>query len=186
VACGHESGRAKAECPKLLKTETIDLKEWRRWTSIAFAQGRCATRLRYAPTPKILNLTAVSQLARSALCLGEKCHATLPIADPRITVRFMERAFVVLRSRGPAWDDSKPLEDQSDWAAHAAFMDELFEHRFVALVGPLEGTRDALLILRASAASEIVERLASDPWTTSGVLVTKQISPWQIRLGTLE
>ncbi len=64
----------------------------------------------------------------------------------------MERAFVVLRSRGPAWDDSKPL----------------------------------LLVLRASAASEIVERLASDPWTTSGVLVTKQISPWQIRLGTLE
>ena len=53
------------------------------------------------------------------------------------------------------------------------------------LVGPLEGTRDALLILRASSSAEIVERLASDPWTTNGLLVTKQISPWQIRLGTL-
>lgn len=97
----------------------------------------------------------------------------------------MERAFAVLRSRGPAWDDSKPLEDQSDWAAHAAFMDALFEQRFAALVGPLEGTRDALLILRASSESEIVEGLASDPWTTNGLLVTKQISPWQLRLGSL-
>ena len=98
----------------------------------------------------------------------------------------MERAFVVLRSRGPAWDDSKALEAQSDWAAHAAFMDALFDQGFAALVGPLEGTRDALLVLRASSTSEIVERLGSDPWTTNGLLVTKQISPWQIRLGTLE
>jgi hypothetical protein len=97
----------------------------------------------------------------------------------------MEHAFVVIRSRGPAWDDSKPLEAQLDWAAHAAFMDALFEQRFAALVGPLEGTRDALLVFRASTASEIIERLASDPWTINGLLVTKQISPWQIRLGTL-
>ena len=97
----------------------------------------------------------------------------------------MERAFVVLRSRGPAWENSKPLEAQSEWAAHAAFMDALFEQGFAALVGPLEGTRDALLILRASSTSEVVDRLASDPWTTTGLLVTKQISPWQIRLGTL-
>jgi uncharacterized protein YciI len=97
----------------------------------------------------------------------------------------MEHAFVVLRSRGPAWDDSKPLEAQSGWAAHAAFMDALFEQGFAALVGPLEGTRDALLVLHASSASDVVERLAADPWTTDGLLVTKQISPWQIRLGTL-
>ena len=97
----------------------------------------------------------------------------------------MERAFVALRSRGPAWDDSKALEAQSEWDAHAAFMDALFEQGFAALVGPLEGTRDALLILRASSSSEVVERLASDPWMTNGLLLTKQISPWQIRLGTL-
>ena len=60
-----------------------------------------------------------------------------------------------------------------------------FDTRFAAFVGPLEGTRDALLILRASSASEIVERLASDPWTANGLLITKQISPWQLRLGSL-
>ena len=80
----------------------------------------------------------------------------------------MERAFVVLRSRGPAWDDSKPLESQAGWTAHAAFMDALFDEGFAALVGPLEGTRDALLVLRASSAEEIVERLAEDPWTIDG------------------
>jgi hypothetical protein len=97
----------------------------------------------------------------------------------------VERVFAVLRSRGPAWDDSKPLEGQVDWAAHAAFMDELFDRRFAALVGPLEGTRDALLILRASSSSEIVERLSLDPWTANGLLITTQISPWQLRLGSL-
>ena len=98
----------------------------------------------------------------------------------------MRRVFAVLRSRGPAWDDSQSLEGQKDWVAHAAFMDALFAERFAALVGPLEGTRDALLILRASSASEIVERLAADPWTGNGLLITTQISPWQLRLGSLE
>ena len=97
----------------------------------------------------------------------------------------MERLFAVLRSRGPAWDDSKPLEGQVDWAGHAAFMDVLFEERFAALVGPLEGTRDALLILRASSMSEILDRLASDPWSTNGLLITTQVSPWHLRLGSL-
>ena len=97
----------------------------------------------------------------------------------------MELVFAVLRSRGPAWDDSKPLESQAAWAAHAEFMDALFEEGFTALVGPLEATRDALLVLRASSASQVVERLAADPWTANGLLVIKQISRWQLRLGTV-
>ena len=97
----------------------------------------------------------------------------------------MNRVFAVVRSRGPAFDDSKPLEAQTLWAEHAAFMDALYDERFAALVGPLEGTRDALLIVRASSATEVAERLARDPWTASGHLFTKQISPWQLRLGTL-
>ena len=57
--------------------------------------------------------------------------------------------FVVVRSRGPAWDDSQPLERQQNWDGHAAFMDVLFHEGLVALVGPLEGTRDALIVVRA-------------------------------------
>jgi hypothetical protein len=98
----------------------------------------------------------------------------------------MERVFAVLRARGPTWDDSKPLEQQAGWDDHAAFMDGLYDAGIAALVGPLEGTRDALLILRASSPSEIAERLASDPWSTSGLLTTKQITEWHLRLGLLD
>ena len=34
---------------------------------------------------------------------------------------------VVLRQSGPEFDRSRPLEEQSEWEAHAAFMDELVE-----------------------------------------------------------
>jgi hypothetical protein len=98
----------------------------------------------------------------------------------------MPGIFAVLRSRGPAFDEARRLEDQLLWAEHAAFMDALFDEGFAALVGPLEGTRDALLILRASSATEVVERLALDPWTSSGHLITKQVSAWQIRLGSID
>ena len=94
-------------------------------------------------------------------------------------------AFIVLRSRGPAWNDAKPMEAQADWEGHAAFIDGLFERGVIALVGPVEGTRDALLVFRASSRDDIVDILAADPWSSNGMLVTKQISPWEIRLGTL-
>ena len=68
----------------------------------------------------------------------------------------------------------------AEWQGAVAARRELNDQR-----NTLEGTRDALLILRASSAAEIVERLASDPWTTNGLLITKQISPWQLRLGSL-
>jgi uncharacterized protein YciI len=98
----------------------------------------------------------------------------------------MERIFMVLRSRGPVWEDSKPLESQAHWTEHAAFMDALFDEGFAALVGPLEGTREALIIARASSESEIVDRLALDPWTISGLLVTTRIHPWHLRLGSVQ
>jgi len=97
----------------------------------------------------------------------------------------MQRVFAVRRSRGPAWDDSQPLEGQVDWEAHATFMDRLYDDGFAALVGPLEGTLDVLLILRASSAEEIRERLARDPWSESGLLTTLEIHPWELRLGSL-
>ena len=97
----------------------------------------------------------------------------------------MKRLFAVIRARGPAWDDSRRLEDQGDWAAHASFMEALVDEEFVALGGPLEGTADVLLVVRAKDSSEIAERLATDPWAHRGLLTVKQICPWQLRLGSL-
>ena len=96
-----------------------------------------------------------------------------------------KRLFAVLRSRGAAWDEARPLEGQAGWPAHAEFMEALTAEGFVVVGGPLEETRDALLVIRASDAAEIVARLAADPWTRSGLLVVKQISPWKVRLGRL-
>ena len=97
----------------------------------------------------------------------------------------MPRPFAVLRTRGAGWDDSRPLDGQRDWPAHAAFMDALVDEGFVALGGPLEGTRDALLVIRAEDPSEVLRRLAADPWTRNGLLTTKECWPWTLRLGSL-
>jgi len=98
----------------------------------------------------------------------------------------MKRPFVVIRAHGSGWDESRSLEAQRDWPAHAAFMDALVSEGFVALGGPLEGSRRALLVIRAEDVSEIERRLSDDPWTRNGLLITKECGPWTIRLGSLE
>jgi uncharacterized protein YciI len=98
----------------------------------------------------------------------------------------MRRPFVVLRARGAGWDDSRPLEEQAEWAAHAAFMDALAAEGVVAMAGPLEGARAALLVMRAEDPAEIAARLAADPWTRNGLLTTTACWPWTLRLGSLE
>jgi len=97
----------------------------------------------------------------------------------------MKQIFAVSRARGPAWQDAKPLESQAEWSAHAAFMDSLASEGFVLLAGPLEGAREALIIIRASSADEINARLAEDPWTRLDLLRTARVAPWKLRLGSL-
>ena len=95
------------------------------------------------------------------------------------------KIFAVIRTRGSEWQPSLPLEQQPDWNAHAAFMDALVSDGFVLLGGPLEGTPDVLLIVRAASPEEITRRLEDDPWTASNLLRTTQITPWILRLGKL-
>src|SRR5262245_57203430 len=97
----------------------------------------------------------------------------------------MSKLFTVIRTRGAVWDASQPLEGQKEWKAHAAFMDVLYSEGFAILVGPLEGTQDALLVIRAGSREEIESRLAADPWTHNGLLKTGRIAAWTLRLGTL-
>jgi hypothetical protein len=96
----------------------------------------------------------------------------------------MERLFAVTRSRGADWDHTRPMEEQKDWRRHADFMNALHEDGFVALGGPLEGTANVLLIVRANDADEIRLRLRRDPWS-EGLLEVAQIVPWTLRLGSL-
>ncbi|MGO9273284.1 MAG: YciI family protein [Terriglobia bacterium] len=98
----------------------------------------------------------------------------------------MKRLFAVTRSRGPGWDNSCPIEQQEDWPSHAAFMNALEAEGFVLLGGPLEGTPNVLLIVRAEDAEEINSRLAEDCWTRKNLLWTAGVAPWTLRLGSLE
>jgi uncharacterized protein YciI len=97
----------------------------------------------------------------------------------------MPQHFMVIRTRGPGWKDSRPLEGQDDWAGHASFMNALAKEGFVILGGPLEGASDVLLIVKAASPDEIRSRLAEDPWTIRDLLRVTRISPWTLRLGSL-
>jgi len=93
--------------------------------------------------------------------------------------------FAVMRTRGPAWNDVVPLEEQVDWRRHADFMNALHDEGVAVLAGPVGGTRDVLLIFRAERAAEVEARLAEDCWSVQGLLRTLWIKPWELRLGAL-
>jgi uncharacterized protein YciI len=78
------------------------------------------------------------------------------------------------------------LEEQEDWEAHRCFMNALEEEGFVMLGGPLEGTDEVLLILRATIPEEIVDRLSADPWHRRDLLRVSRVTPWELRLGSLQ
>ena len=98
----------------------------------------------------------------------------------------MRRLFAVIRTRGPAWQDSRPLDGQADWGPHASFMNSLANGGFVILGGPLEGTSDVLLVVRVTTPDEVRSRLAEDPWASADLLRVVRVAPWTLRLGSLE
>jgi len=98
----------------------------------------------------------------------------------------MERLLAVIRSRGPGWDGARGLEEQRDWPSHAAFMNALVADGFVLVGGPLEGTSDTLLIVRAVDERQVRARLSSDPWTRADLLRVTLVAPWTLRLGSLD
>jgi hypothetical protein len=89
--------------------------------------------------------------------------------------------FVVLRRSGPKWDPALPLEQQSDWDAHADFMDALVETGFVVLGGPLADEHRVVLAVEAETEDGVRETLARDPWDGTH-LVIDSIDGWTIRL----
>ena len=95
--------------------------------------------------------------------------------------RAMPTFVVVLRRRGPEWDPSKPLEEQSGWRAHADFMDALVDRGFVVLGGPLADEHRVVLAVEAGSEDDVRATLARDPWSGSH-LVVDSVDAWTIRL----
>ena len=93
----------------------------------------------------------------------------------------MPMFLVVLRRSGPEYDHSKPLEEQSGWDEHAAFMDALVDDGFIVLGGVLGDEVRTAHAVEAESEDAIRERLARDPWSGSH-LVVDYIDQWTIRL----
>ena len=88
---------------------------------------------------------------------------------------------VVLRRSGPEWARGRPLEEQSGWAEHAAFMDALVDDGFIVLGGPLADEERVVHVVEAESEDAVRVRLAADPWSGSH-LVVDAIDPWTLRL----
>ena len=88
---------------------------------------------------------------------------------------------VVLDRSGPEWDSSLPLEEQSGWAAHAAFMDALVDDGVIVLGGPLGDEVRVVHAVEAASEAAVRATLARDPWSGSHLRVAS-VDPWTIRL----
>ena len=90
--------------------------------------------------------------------------------------------FLVLLTRsGPEWQRGRPLEEQSGWPEHAAFMDGLVDAGFLVLGGPLSDEHRVAHAVEAESGDAIRETLAHDPWSGTHLEVDT-IEPWTIRL----
>ena len=93
----------------------------------------------------------------------------------------MAMFLVVVRRSGPEWDPSRPLEEQSGWAAHACFMDGLVDDGFIVLGGPLADEQRVAHAVEAESEDAVRAMLARDPWSETHLRVDT-IDPWTIRL----
>jgi hypothetical protein len=88
---------------------------------------------------------------------------------------------VVLRRSGPQWDPALPLEEQPDFAAHAAFVDGLVDAGFIVLGGPLADEHRVVYAVEAETEDAVRATLARDPWDQTHLEVDS-IDPWTVRL----
>jgi uncharacterized protein len=90
--------------------------------------------------------------------------------------------FAVRLVHGPGWDSDRPIRKQDGWDEHASFMDRLVDDGFMILGGPLGDGEQTLHLVEAHGQSEILARLASDPWAVTGLLRVGSIEPWALWL----
>lgn len=73
------------------------------------------------------------------------------------------------------------MEEQSDWAAHASFMDSLVEDGFLVLGGPLADEHRVVHAIEADSEDAVRATLSLDPWSETHLRI-HTIDPWTIRL----
>ena len=90
--------------------------------------------------------------------------------------------FAVRTIHGPGWDPSRPIREQDDWDAHAAFMDGLVDDGFIIIGGPVDDGAQTLHAIEAADEDEVRGRMAADPWARAGLLRVGSIERWALWL----
>ena len=88
---------------------------------------------------------------------------------------------VVISQSGPEWNPALPLEQQSGWDEHAAFMDGLVAHGLIVLGGPIGNERRVVHVVEADSDEDVRTAFAADPWHESHLHI-EAIEPWTLRL----
>ena len=65
---------------------------------------------------------------------------------------------VVIHRSGPEYDLARPLEEQSGWEEHAAFMDALVDDGFIVLGGPLADEFRVVHAVEAESEEEVAQQ----------------------------
>jgi uncharacterized protein YciI len=98
----------------------------------------------------------------------------------------MSRIYAVIRTRGGAWKEGVPVEQQYDFNGHMDYIRKLHDEGFIVHAGGLDNSNDALLIVRAEDEGEIKRKLEWDSWTANDLLRTIRVAPWTVRVGSIE
>ncbi len=93
----------------------------------------------------------------------------------------MAKFLVVMRRSGPRWEAPRPMEEQSGWPQHAAFMDGLVTSGFLVLGGPLADEHRVVYAVEAESEEAVRARLARDPWNETHLRI-ESVDRWTIRL----
>jgi uncharacterized protein YciI len=88
---------------------------------------------------------------------------------------------VVLTRSGSQFRPGIPLEQQTRWPEHAAFLDALVASGFVVLGGPLSDEHRVVLVIEAASEEDVRAVLAQDPWSGTHLSVAA-VESWTLRL----
>lgn len=92
---------------------------------------------------------------------------------------------VVVTRSGYQYDPDLPMQEQTRWAEHAAFMNGLVDDGFILLGGPLGDEHRVVHAVEAESEQEVRARFAQDPWSETHVRV-EAVESWTIVLDARE
>ena len=98
----------------------------------------------------------------------------MPLRIPRVVLRL---------APGPAWTSGLP-EEQPDWDAHAAFIDDLIERGVFVMGGPYAGRLGSMSLWEGMNADEVRDVMQGDPFLRNGVFEIEDVVDWTVYVDT--